>query len=269
MEGLDNRQIAQRLGVSERTARAHTSGVLRRLGEPNRTRAAVAALRRGLLSCLAAVTALRAPRLDRRGSDAFDLLPAGSRARCIGQHERGRTGKRRMGVRHRLRPCGGRDQIGEAASARVRPEAAHRHGRARAAGRRFPVRDLGGGVGAARRRCPGGRSVSARRGRPFPGRDRPDTAGTAGQGGRRHGDRRPHTRRREHVRRPARRPGQRLRRVAVGRAAVGPVAQPRVRLAGGARLPVPTAAVRRPPPRPAPRPCGRRRGSRSAHGTGA
>ena len=58
MEGLDNRQIAQRLGVSERTARAHTSGVLRRLGEPNRTRAAVAALRRGLLSCLAVAVAL-------------------------------------------------------------------------------------------------------------------------------------------------------------------------------------------------------------------
>jgi D-alanyl-D-alanine carboxypeptidase/D-alanyl-D-alanine-endopeptidase (penicillin-binding protein 4) len=52
VEGLDNRQIAARLGVSERTARAHTSGVLKRLGEPNRTRAAVAALRRGLLSCL-------------------------------------------------------------------------------------------------------------------------------------------------------------------------------------------------------------------------
>ncbi len=53
VEGLDNRQIAARLGVTERTARAHTSGVLKRLGEPNRTRAAVAALRRGLLSCLA------------------------------------------------------------------------------------------------------------------------------------------------------------------------------------------------------------------------
>lgn len=53
VEGLDNRQIAVRLGVTERTARAHTSGVLKRLGEPNRTRAAVAALRRGLLSCLA------------------------------------------------------------------------------------------------------------------------------------------------------------------------------------------------------------------------
>jgi D-alanyl-D-alanine carboxypeptidase/D-alanyl-D-alanine-endopeptidase (penicillin-binding protein 4) len=60
VEGLDNRQIAQRLGVSERTARAHTSGVLKRLGEPNRTRAAVAALRRGLLSCLALAVAFTA-----------------------------------------------------------------------------------------------------------------------------------------------------------------------------------------------------------------
>ena len=48
-EGLDNAEIATRLGISERTARAHVSGVLERLGVENRTQAAVAALRSGWL----------------------------------------------------------------------------------------------------------------------------------------------------------------------------------------------------------------------------
>jgi DNA-binding NarL/FixJ family response regulator len=46
-EGLDNAQIAARLGISPRTARAHVSGVLERLGVENRTQAAVTAVRRG------------------------------------------------------------------------------------------------------------------------------------------------------------------------------------------------------------------------------
>jgi DNA-binding NarL/FixJ family response regulator len=46
-EGLDNAEIAERLRISQRTARAHVSGVLRRLGVANRTQAAVAAVRRG------------------------------------------------------------------------------------------------------------------------------------------------------------------------------------------------------------------------------
>jgi NarL family two-component system response regulator LiaR len=45
--GLDNAQIATRLGISQRTARAHVSGVLERLGVANRTQAAVTAVRRG------------------------------------------------------------------------------------------------------------------------------------------------------------------------------------------------------------------------------
>jgi D-alanyl-D-alanine carboxypeptidase/D-alanyl-D-alanine-endopeptidase (penicillin-binding protein 4) len=53
VEGLDNRAIAARLGISERTARAHVSSVLKRLGAGNRTQAAVAAVRRGLVVFLA------------------------------------------------------------------------------------------------------------------------------------------------------------------------------------------------------------------------
>jgi serine-type D-Ala-D-Ala carboxypeptidase/endopeptidase (penicillin-binding protein 4) len=52
VEGLDNSQIAARIGVSERTARAHVSAVLERLGVANRTQAAVAAIQRGWLALL-------------------------------------------------------------------------------------------------------------------------------------------------------------------------------------------------------------------------
>jgi DNA-binding NarL/FixJ family response regulator len=46
-DGLDNAQIAARLKISTRTARAHVSGVLERLGVENRTQAAVTAVRHG------------------------------------------------------------------------------------------------------------------------------------------------------------------------------------------------------------------------------
>jgi two-component system, NarL family, response regulator LiaR len=49
-EGLDNMQIAARLGISLRTARAHVSSVLERLGVENRTQAAVTAVRRGWIA---------------------------------------------------------------------------------------------------------------------------------------------------------------------------------------------------------------------------
>jgi D-alanyl-D-alanine carboxypeptidase/D-alanyl-D-alanine-endopeptidase (penicillin-binding protein 4) len=58
VEGLDNREIATRLGISERTARAHVSAVLERLGASNRTQAAVAAVQKGLLGLLLAIVAL-------------------------------------------------------------------------------------------------------------------------------------------------------------------------------------------------------------------
>lgn len=48
-EGLTNRQIAQRLVVAEVTARDHVQRILRKLEVPDRTAAAVLALRLGLL----------------------------------------------------------------------------------------------------------------------------------------------------------------------------------------------------------------------------
>jgi D-alanyl-D-alanine carboxypeptidase/D-alanyl-D-alanine-endopeptidase (penicillin-binding protein 4) len=52
VEGLDNSQIATRLGVTERTVRAHVSAVLERLGVSNRTQAAVAAVQRAWLTVI-------------------------------------------------------------------------------------------------------------------------------------------------------------------------------------------------------------------------
>jgi DNA-binding CsgD family transcriptional regulator len=48
-EGLTNPEIAQRLGVTERTVKAHCQEVFDRLGARNRTAAVAAAMRMGLL----------------------------------------------------------------------------------------------------------------------------------------------------------------------------------------------------------------------------
>jgi len=56
-EGLDNADIAERLGISQRTARAHVSDVLRRLQVTNRTQAAVAAVRSGWIGRLGTIRA--------------------------------------------------------------------------------------------------------------------------------------------------------------------------------------------------------------------
>jgi DNA-binding NarL/FixJ family response regulator len=47
--GATNRQIAHRLGVSERTARTHVSSILAKLGLASRTQAALWALQPGQL----------------------------------------------------------------------------------------------------------------------------------------------------------------------------------------------------------------------------
>jgi len=47
-QGLANKQIARRLGISERTVKAHLTSVFQRIGVPDRTQAALWAERHGL-----------------------------------------------------------------------------------------------------------------------------------------------------------------------------------------------------------------------------
>jgi DNA-binding NarL/FixJ family response regulator len=49
-EGLQNKQIARELGLSEQTVRNHLSGLYRKLGTSNRTETIAVSRRRGLLS---------------------------------------------------------------------------------------------------------------------------------------------------------------------------------------------------------------------------
>jgi two-component system, NarL family, response regulator LiaR len=49
VEGLANKQIAQRLGIGEKTIKTHVSRVLAKLGVEDRTHAAVLAIREGLV----------------------------------------------------------------------------------------------------------------------------------------------------------------------------------------------------------------------------
>jgi NarL family two-component system response regulator LiaR len=49
VEGLPNKQIAQRLGIGEKTVKTHVSRVLGKLGVEDRTQAAVLAIREGLV----------------------------------------------------------------------------------------------------------------------------------------------------------------------------------------------------------------------------
>ena len=48
VEGLTNRQIAERLVVSEHTVHRHVTNILRKLDVPSRTAAAAQAVRAGL-----------------------------------------------------------------------------------------------------------------------------------------------------------------------------------------------------------------------------
>ena len=86
VEGLDNAQIAARLGITERTVRAHVSGVLERPGVANRTQAAVAAIQRGWVATLPADSwccwhACAATALPRSSTPAAPARSA-RRARC-------------------------------------------------------------------------------------------------------------------------------------------------------------------------------------------
>ena len=49
-EGLSNRQIAERLGIGERTAKFHVNSILAKLGALSRTEAVVLAARLGLVT---------------------------------------------------------------------------------------------------------------------------------------------------------------------------------------------------------------------------
>jgi DNA-binding NarL/FixJ family response regulator len=49
-DGLSNAELAGRLYLSEKTVGHHVSAVLRKLGEPTRSRAVAAALRRGIVA---------------------------------------------------------------------------------------------------------------------------------------------------------------------------------------------------------------------------
>ena len=53
-EGLTNRQIAERLVVSEHTVHRHVTNILRKLDLPSRTAAAAHAVRAGLLEARSA-----------------------------------------------------------------------------------------------------------------------------------------------------------------------------------------------------------------------
>jgi len=48
-EGLSNKLIADRLGISDHTAKFHVNGVMMKLGASTRTEAVVEAMRRGLV----------------------------------------------------------------------------------------------------------------------------------------------------------------------------------------------------------------------------
>ena len=48
--GMSNKQIARRLGISEKTVRNHMTRILTKLGASNRTEAVISAMRAGLIS---------------------------------------------------------------------------------------------------------------------------------------------------------------------------------------------------------------------------
>ena len=49
VEGFANKQIARRLRITEKTVKTHVSSILQKRGVPDRTAAAVLAIRQGLV----------------------------------------------------------------------------------------------------------------------------------------------------------------------------------------------------------------------------
>lgn len=77
--GCSNRQIADRLGIRERTARTHVSNVLAKMHLTSRTQAALVAIREGLVGVPGAaddVTAAGATRAGTTAAGVIRLVPA-------------------------------------------------------------------------------------------------------------------------------------------------------------------------------------------------
>ena len=89
VEGLDNAQIASRMGITERTVRAHVSSVLERTGAVNRTQAAVAAVQHGWVAMLL-LTLILLTSLAATASAAIEK-PSALRA-ALGREMRGAGG---------------------------------------------------------------------------------------------------------------------------------------------------------------------------------
>jgi DNA-binding NarL/FixJ family response regulator len=49
VKGMSNQEIADSLGIAEKTSRIHVSNILNKLGVADRTQAAIAALQRGIV----------------------------------------------------------------------------------------------------------------------------------------------------------------------------------------------------------------------------
>ena len=74
-EGLTNRQIAERLVVSEHTVHRHVTNILRKLDLPSRTAAAAHAVRSGLLERVARPAICEAAKMADPGEARLPTAP--------------------------------------------------------------------------------------------------------------------------------------------------------------------------------------------------